>query len=437
MRRLWVRLTLLFSSIVLVAAAVIILIGLLITQESVIRYILSTLIERPGALIDRLNGYYEGNGNSWEGVGNVLDFKLAEHFGPDTPAFVRDLNGNEYQLRPDDGQPLEDTSFPINRDDTLKGYLVVQYPAPDYSEFLTQFSRIMLFIAFIGTIIGLIYAVFVSRSLTAPLTRLSDAAKAIGARNLTARVEPQGSYEMVELANSFNRMAADLERGEALRRDMLADTAHELRTPLSVLMGNLRAILDDVYPLDKAEVARLYEQSRLLNRLVNDLHELAQAEARQLPMSHQPTDVQALVEGLLQDFEPLAEEEGLTLNAQVSPNLPPVTMDKQRMAQVINNLLANALRHTPSGGTLSVLVGRSDDHVTITVRDNGEGIAPADLPNVFNRFYRSDRARARSTGGSGLGLAIAKAIVEAHDGSIRVESQPGHGATFTISLPLT
>jgi signal transduction histidine kinase len=437
MRRLWVRLTLLFSSIVLVAAAVIILIGLLITQESVIRYILSTLIERPGAIIDRLNAYYEDNENSWEGVGNVLDFKLAEHFGPDTPAFVRDLNGNEFQLRPDEGQPLEDTSFPINRDNTLKGYLVVQYPAPDYSEFLTQFSRIMLFIAFIGTIIGLIYAVFVSRSLTAPLTRLSDAAKAIGARNLTARVQPQGSYEMVELANSFNRMAADLERGEALRRDMLADTAHELRTPLSVLMGNLRAILDDVYPLDKAEVARLYEQSRLLNRLVNDLHELAQAEARQLPMSRQPTDVKALVEALLQDFEPLAEEEGLKLHAEYSPNLPLVTMDKLRMAQVINNLLANALRHTSSGGILSVLVGRSDDHVTITVRDNGEGIAPADLPNVFNRFYRSDRARARSTGGSGLGLAIAKAIVEAHDGSIRVESTLGQGATFTISLPLT
>ncbi len=239
-------------------------------------------------------------------------------------------------------------------------------------------------------------------------------------------------------------MAAALEQAETLRRNLVADVAHELRTPLSVLQGNLRAILDDVYPLNKTEVARLYDQTRLLSRLVNDLHELAQAEARQLLLNPQPTDLADLVHSTVTTFAPVAETRGVTLEAQVPPDLPSVLADSARLAQVLHNLLANALYHTSAGGTIWLRAGcdaagtGQPAHLWLAVQDSGEGIPPEHLPHVFERFYRADPARSRTTGGAGLGLAIVRAIVEAHGGQISAASDgmPGHGSTFTVRLPL-
>jgi signal transduction histidine kinase len=436
--RLWVRLTILFSTVVLVAAGILVLITLLITQESVVRYIVNSTISRPGALKDRLSEYYEEH-HTWDGVNDIIDLRMMSPIAEGIPLTMRSLEGAEYPLRVayPNGQRITEEAFPIrNENGVIQGYLVARYPAFNYEEYMSMLGRIVLIIAFVSTCVGLVFAVFVSRNLTAPLTHLSDAALEIGSHNLSARVSPAGTYEMVELANSFNAMASDLEHGEKLRRDLLADTAHELRTPLSVLTGNLRAILDDVYPLDKAEVARLYEQSRLLNRLVSDLHELAQAEARQLPLYRQPTDVAPWLENTLLAFEPLAEEEQVTLSTALADALPSVNIDNARMSQVIHNLLANALRHTSAGGSIELRASQQDGQLKIEVQDSGEGIAPEDLPHVFDRFYRADRTRTRSTGGSGLGLAIAKAIVESHGGTIQVISAFGHGATFVILLPL-
>jgi two-component system OmpR family sensor kinase len=232
-----------------------------------------------------------------------------------------------------------------------------------------------------------------------------------------------------------------LEQAETLRRNLVADVAHELRTPLSVLQGNLRAILDDVYPLDKSEVARLYDQTRLLGRLVNDLRELAKAEAGQLELNLQPIDLAKLVADTVATFAPVAEAEDVTLSTHIPGDLPPVPADSARIVQVLHNLLANALRHTPAGGTISLRAGFDAGEygrVWLAVQDTGEGIPPEHLSHVFDRFYRADPARSRSAGGAGLGLAIVRAIVESHGGQVSVASDgvPGGGSTFTVRLPI-
>jgi len=350
------------------------------------------------------------------------------------------------------GQTLdhpEQADITIQSDGQVVGYLEtnpVAQGVPDRQEqfILGRLSQDMVVVAVIGSLLGIMFGVLMSHSFTSPLRRLAETARAIGAHNLNQRAEVSGSAEVRELAQAFNEMAAALEQAETQRRNMIADVAHELRTPLSVLQGNLRAILDDVYPLDKTEVASLYDQTRLLSRLVNDLHELAQAEAGQLQLRLQPTDVGGLVHKAAVTFGPVAEARGVTLTCQAPPDLPPVLADSARLTQVLHNLLTNALHFTPAGGTISLSAGKNgklnghSSSLWLAVQDTGEGILPEHLPHVFDRFYRADPARSRATGGSGLGLAIARAIVEAHGGDVSVASDgvPGRGSVFTVHLPL-
>jgi signal transduction histidine kinase len=211
--------------------------------------------------------------------------------------------------------------------------------------------------------------------------------------------------------------------------------AHELRTPLTVVQGNLQAILDGVYPLEMAQVASLYDETRLLTRLVDDLHDLALADAGQLRLERAPVDLAALARSTVDHFAPAASAAGVVLDLEAEEDVPPVEGDAGRLAQVLRNLLANALRHTPAGGRVTVRLERSGGTVRLQVADTGSGIAPEDLPHVFDRFYRSEKSRGRGTGGAGLGLAIARQLVAAHGGRIEVTSPPGAGTTFTIWLP--
>ena len=277
----------------------------------------------------------------------------------------------------------------------------------------------------------------VSLWLSAPLIHLVDGTQAIARRDLSFRVAEQGSAEMREVSDSFNKMAAALENAETLRRSMLNDIAHELRTPLTVLEGNLRAILDDVYPLEKAEIARLYDQTRHLHRLVDDLRLLAQAEARQLPLQRSSSDLVVLLEEAAELFSPLAGEKSISLDTSLPPSSVLAAVDHMRIAQTLQNLLTNALQHTPAGGDITLSLRAEEETAEITVADSGDGIASEDIAYVFERFYRVDKNRTRDTDGVGLGLAIAQALVEAHDGKIEVASAGvGQGSTFTVRLPL-
>jgi len=293
-------------------------------------------------------------------------------------------------------------------------------------------SRALLIVVTVAILAGII----LSRLLLAPLNDLATGAAAIARRELATRVPVRGSTETRAVARSFNHMASELEQAEGLRQQLLADVAHELRNPLHVLRGNLQAIFDGVYPLNQAEVSRLLEQTDHLTRLVNDLHELALAEARQLPLDRRPTDLGALVKESASGFAPLATAEGIALRVELLGAPPMVDVDADRIRQTVQNLLANALRHTSRGGNVLVTVGRRDGAAEVVVRDSGAGIAPEHLPQVFDRFFRGDDARDREHGGAGLGLAIVKAIVENHGGAVGVSSGGrGRGSTFTVTLP--
>ncbi len=291
--------------------------------------------------------------------------------------------------------------------------------------------------ALLSVVVGIIGGVVIARVVSAPISDLVKAARRIGQGDLDTRVAVRGSREQVELADTFNRMAADLQRAETLRNSLMADVSHELRTPLTVLEGNLRAALDDVYGLDAAEIANLYSQTRHLIRLVNDLRDLTLAENNQLPLDRQQADLNALVTETLQALEPLAAEKGIALLDRTDP-LPPALLDPVRIRQVLFNLLFNALRHTPDGGEITVTAAHDAGVLRLAVQDSGEGLEPEQLAAVFDRFYRADRSRSRETGGSGLGLAIVKAIVAAHSGQVAAHSDgKGRGCTFVITLPLS
>jgi signal transduction histidine kinase len=289
----------------------------------------------------------------------------------------------------------------------------------------------------LAAVFGIGGGIVASRILAAPISKLAGAAQAIGAGDLTTRVEVASSTkEFDELAASFNKMAADLQHAAELRNNLMADVSHELRTPLTVLEGNLRAALDHVYELDDEQIANLYEQTRHLIRLVNELRELALAEASQLPLSHDEIDLVRLVHETVAVFEPLAEEKGVHLVNALAPGLPAINGDRSRIRQVLHNLLANALRHTPTGGEIRVTGQVAGGRVHLAVQDSGDGMDPQQIAHVFDRFYRTDPSRSRDTGGSGLGLAIVKAIVEAHGGAVTASSSgAGQGSTFTIRFP--
>jgi two-component system OmpR family sensor kinase/two-component system sensor histidine kinase BaeS len=282
-------------------------------------------------------------------------------------------------------------------------------------------------------LIGSLLGVWMSRGITRPVTQLNEAAQAIGERDLSYRVPATGSRELVGLANSFNRMAEDLEQAAHIRRNLMADVAHELRTPLTVLEGNLRAMLDGVYDLNEVEIANLYQQTRHLKQLVSDLHELALAESKQLSLNYQTVNLVQLVDETASHFQISAEEKGVRLSAVVDEELYHPSLDDQRTRQVLHNLLSNAIRHTHNGGEVTLSARRLENKLMIAVEDDGEGINPEDLPHIFDRFYRSETTRSRDTGGAGLGLAIVKAIVEAQGGHVEAESGGrDQGSTFTV-----
>jgi signal transduction histidine kinase len=474
MNRLWVRLTLAFALVVLITVGAIALLADLTAGQAFRQYLSYTDIARFENLTDGLASYYQAQGG-WEGVQVVL--QQIRIVSSDMPGpmlgrrpgtvvwrdarfqiLLADVEGHVVYDEPEGhpGRKLTHDERAAAQDILVEGqvvgHLVISRPiqsailGPMEQAFVTRLRWLLVIGAVLAGGLGLLLGLAVSRSLTAPLLRLATAARAVADHDFSRRVDVGGSAEIIDVAHAFNEMTAALEASERQRQNMVADVAHELRTPLSVVQGSLRAILDDVYPLDKAEVARLYDETRLLSRLVNDLGELALADAGQLRLNLQPTDVAQVVQATAGSLALAAEAQEVALIIQMPDELPAVQADPDRLAQVLRNVVVNALRYTPPGGTVTVTATSLDDALEIAIADSGEGIASEDLPHVFERFWRADRSRARDdpldlaergrwSGGAGLGLSIAHSLMEAQGGRIWVESDVGQGSSFHVALP--
>ncbi|HUW10473.1 MAG TPA: ATP-binding protein [Anaerolineae bacterium] len=450
MNRLWVRLVVAFGLVAAVAVAAIALLLSWQADTHFRRYVTQSGFTRQGGLAEGLEARYREN-QSWEGVETLLDAAVPAQ-GP-MGRGRNPLAGGRFSLRLADadgwviygeraGQLTEGQmagAVSIVVDGVTVGYLTSTAPRPDVlgpleQGFLAQFRSSLLVGAAAAGILGLLLGLLLSRSLTAPLRRLTAATKAVASGDFSQSIEESGSAELVEVARSFNEMTSALLDAEIHRKNLISDVAHELRTPLTVLQGNLQAILDEVYPLERGEIAHLYDETRLLNRLVEDLRELALAEAGELRLDLQPTDAAQAIRRIASAFALVAEDGGIELTVSEAEGLPSVLADPDRLVQVLSNLVSNGLRHTPAGGRVSISTEVAGDMLEIDISDTGDGLSADDLSHVFDRFWRADRSRARETGGSGLGLTITKQLVQAQGGTIGVESAPGLGSRFWFRL---
>jgi signal transduction histidine kinase len=288
----------------------------------------------------------------------------------------------------------------------------------------------------VGALLALAVGIIFSRWLVAPLNHVEAGAKALSERQLGHRVPEKGSAEMRSVARSFNQMADQLEQQETLRNNLLADVAHELRHPVHILQGNLLAILDGIYPLERKEIARLLDQTDQLTNLVEDLHQLALAEAQQLPLHKQELDLGKILELTINNSRSMFSSKAIVIETNI-PDSPIICkIDDIRIRQALQNIINNAFDHTPKNGLIEVTLWEDEESVKISVRDTGTGVLPEHLPHVFDRFYKVDSSRDRESSGTGLGLAIAQAIIQAHGGEITAfSSGAGQGSTFTIILP--
>jgi signal transduction histidine kinase len=292
-----------------------------------------------------------------------------------------------------------------------------------------------------GLLVGLLAAaavgVFAAGRLVRPLRRVSETTRQIAAGRYDVHVERPQEAELAELADGVNTLGAALADTEARRTRLLGEVAHEMRTPLTVVDGYVEGMIDGVLPTTPAELGRVSDEVRRLRRLSDDLSALSRAEEGRLTLAPRRVDLAAVVTGAAERLRPQAEDAGLRLTVTTTEDPVDVVADPDRIAQVVTNLVGNAVRATPAGGSVDVVVGADGGWRTVTVRDTGEGLAPEDLERVFERFYRVTGRRGEGEGGgSGIGLTIARGIVRAHDGDLTATSPGrGQGATFTLRLP--
>lgn len=306
--------------------------------------------------------------------------------------------------------------------------------SPQEKTYLARTNQASLYAALAATLIALALGVLMTRTLTRPVREMMAATRAMSQGELEQRVPVRSRDELGELAVSFNQMSADLARANELRRQMTADIAHDLRTPLTVLAGYLEALRDGVLKPGADRFDTMYQEAQHLQRLVEDLRTLSLADASELTLNQERVPPQMVLEQAAAAYRHQAEQQAVALRVDCASDLPQIDVDPDRMAQVLCNLVGNALRHTPPKGQILLTAAQRGKHVLLTVQDTGAGIALDDLPRVFDRFYRGDETRHGDGGESGLGLAIARSIVKLHGGTISVESTLGEGTTFTVAL---
>jgi signal transduction histidine kinase len=436
------RLLLAFTAVILVAMGMVFLMTARNTTIQIQAFEAHNEQVRVRQMQGWLTAYYIAHAGDWGGVQEDIQTMgtlygeriiLADSQGVVVADSQNELIGKTYRA-PVPGSPLQ----AVSRSGLVSFGTLYAVPPPNplfsAASLRDPIMRFLLWggLAAIGIAAALTF--FISQRLLSPVRALTTAARKLGKGDLSQRVEYGGKGEMGELALTFNSMAGDLERAEKLRRDLVADTAHELRTPLSNIRGYLEAVRDGLVKPDAATIDSLHEEATLLSRLVDDLQELALAEAHELKLVRQPEDIGGVIAQAVSSMQADAALKGVNLKAELPAGLPQCDVDAQRIGQVLRNLLANAVTHTPAGGSITVSAALAGEQVEVSVSDTGEGIPLEEQANIFERFYRADKSRSRRTGGSGLGLTIARRLVEAHGGCIRVQSEPGKGSRFTFTV---
>ena len=401
-------------------------------------------------LVERLADYYQQN-DSWEGL-SAIGLRLADQRGRSgymrAPVALVDnsqvvvVGSRNYQVGQQVSQADLRGSLRIQVDGETVGAVLLdlpvdQAPRDPYSPedaFLARVNQAIAFGALGATVIALVLGVVLASAISRPVKELTDATQRVAQGELGHQVPVRTRDELGDLTISFNQMSADLATSNQLRRQMTADIAHELRTPLSVILGYAEALSDGKLHGKPAIYDAMYGEARLLSHLVDDLRTLSLADAGELALNRSLTPAGECIERTAASHAELAAQRDVRLDVTLGPDLPLVEVDRERIAQVLANLVGNALRYTPAGGVITLSAIADNDRVLLRVSDTGPGIEPQHLPFVFKRFYRADDARP-ANGESGLGLAIARSLVEAQGGSIQVQSEPGQGAMFTVALP--
>lgn len=393
--------------------------------------------------------YYENNG-SWAGVAQMTDAQFSSGPGNDSPGrpppfALADTDGRvviptrQFALGSIVAPTLLADGVSLVVDGVRVGTVLMDNQPPPRNPaqeaYITEINRALWIGAGGATALALVLAVFMARMLTRPLQELAHASRQMAQGNLQQTVPVRGQDELGELAIAFNQMSAELDRANQSRRQMTADIAHDLRSPLTVLSGYLEAMEDGSLAPTPTRLALMQQEVRTLQRLVTDLRTLSLADTGKLTLQKEPTDIAGLLVQVHNTFAHQATQQEISLLVKAEDNLPDIPLDNARMRQVLGNLVSNALRYTPIDGTITLTGSKTDSGLQLAVTDTGSGIPEADLPNIFNRFYRGDSSRQDGNGESGLGLAIAKSLVVAHGGNIAVTSTQGKGTTFTISLP--
>ena len=398
------------------------------------------------ALVTSLGNYYQTHA-SWAGAETVIAAsRPADHADDPKPPVI--IIGTDGRVAISDGRTPVGTLVSaeimkqtpsISVNGKVVGYLIDRGgfrqngPGSPEGAFRDRVYQALAYGALGAMIVALLLGLLLARTLTRPLRELTMATQALAQGGLGQQVTVRSRDELGVLAQSFNRMSADLAHASTLRRQMTADIAHDLRTPLSVILGYTEALREGKLPPSEDIFATMHGEAQHLQRLIDDLRTLSLADAGELPLARQEVEPHELIERAAASYSAQAAERQIILKTEIAPNLPLVNVDAERIAQVLGNLLVNALRYTPPGGTITLAAQQQGQVVQLKVGDTGSGISAEALPHVFERFYRADTAR-QHEGSSGLGLSIVRSIIEAHGGTVSVDSTPGAGTTFTIQL---
>ncbi len=453
-----IRFFLAFAMVALVSILSLVFLVRLTTQREVTSFMFRGGMSGTIDLVAELESYYRKTG-SWQGVEVVFNVtgghgRMGQGYGRQG---MSGMMNQRLILAAADGEVIYDSSNTsargqleesqlrasielVNGNRTV-GYLLPEggmaFQAGDQALLTQRLDNAARVAALIAGSLSLLLSMLLAYTLLRPVRDLTGAVKSLASGQLTHRVRVRGDDELAALGQAFNQMAESLQQAEQSRRDMTADIAHELRTPLAVQRAHLEAIQDEIYPLTLETLEPVLEQNHTLARLVEDLRTLALADAGQLTLNSSRHDLEELTVHVVERFQPQAKARKVDLRLEpTAAPLPKVWVDGSRIDQVITNLVTNALRYTPEGGNITLHLDWQPGGVLLSIRDSGPGIPPDALAHIFERFYRAGHSRSRVEGGTGIGLAIARQLAEAHNGRLEASNHPGGGALFTLWLPV-